>query len=169
MLESFVINLSQLETYVRTADFDRLYCALAGPLERMVRSEVRACDAVIEDACQMAWLQLLGHADRVRSSHALSWLATTAIHEARRLVRRADRDLPLEEVTAPAIAPGPEESVEFRERLASLRRLPERQQRMLWLRGLGPSYADIAVSTGCTLRTVERQVLRAQRTMRAAA
>lgn len=151
------------------ADFDRLYCALAESLERIVRREVRACDAVIEDACQVAWIQLLGHADGVHSSAALSWLATTAIHEAHRLLRRADRDLPLEEVSAPAIEPGPEESVELRERLASLRRLPERQQRMLWMRGLGLSYADIADSTGCTLRTVERQMLRAQRTMRAAA
>jgi RNA polymerase sigma factor (sigma-70 family) len=151
------------------ADFDRLYCALAGPLERIVRFEVPACDAVVDDACQIAWLQLLGHADTVRNSSALSWLATTAIHEAHRLLRRAERDLPLEETIVAAVAPGPEESVEFRERLASLRRLPERQQRMLWLRGLGLSYADIAVSTGCTRRTVERQVLRAQRAMRAAA
>ncbi len=40
---------------------------------------------------------------------------------------------------------------------------------MLWLHGIGLSYADIADSTGCTLRTVERQLLRAKRTMRAAA
>jgi RNA polymerase sigma factor (sigma-70 family) len=161
--------LSQLESYVQSADFDRLYGALAGQLERIVRAEVWDCDSVVEDACQTAWIQLLGHVGRVRSSSALSWLATTAIHEARKQLRRADRDMPLEEVAAPAGAPGPEESLELRERLASLGRLPARQQRMLWLRGLGLSYADIAVSTGCTLRTVERQVLRAQRTMRAAA
>lgn len=150
-------------------DFDRLYVALAGQLERIVRSQVWDCDAVVEDACQTAWIRLLDHAAGVRRSSVLSWLATTAIHEARRLLRRADRYVPLERVVAPALAPGPQESFEFRERLASLRRLPERQQRMLWLRGLGLSYADIASSTGCTERTVERQMLRAQRTIRAAA
>ena len=39
--------MSQLEFHVRVADFDRLYCALAGQLERIVRSEVPACDAVV--------------------------------------------------------------------------------------------------------------------------
>jgi RNA polymerase sigma factor (sigma-70 family) len=161
---------------VQDADFDRLYGALAARLERIVRSEVRACDAVIDDACQMAWLQLLRHGGQVRTSSVLSWLSTTAVHEALRLLRRDGRDVSLELASeeAPAlietaVAPGPEEAHELRERLDSLRRLPERQQRMLWLHGIGLSYADIADSTGCTLRTVERQLLRAKRTMRAAA
>ena len=161
---------------MQIADFDRLYGALAGQLERIVRSQVRACDAVIDDACQTAWIQLLSHDGRVRTSSLLSWLSTTAIHEALRLLRRAGRDLSLELASeeAPALietalAPGPDEALELRERLDSLRRLPERQQRMLWLHGIGLSYADIADSTGCTLRTVERQLLRAKRTMRAAA
>jgi RNA polymerase sigma factor (sigma-70 family) len=161
---------------VQLDDFDRLYCALASPLERIVRAEVRACDAVIDDACQTAWIQLLGHADQVRARSVLSWLATTAIHEALRLLRRAGRDLSLElafeeepGLIARVAAPGPEETLELRERLESLRRLPERQQRMVWLHGIGLSYADIAVNTGCTMRTVERQLMRAKRTMRAAA
>ena len=53
---------------MQIADFDRLYGALAGQLERIVRSQVRACDAVIDDACQTAWIQLLGHDGRVRTS-----------------------------------------------------------------------------------------------------
>jgi RNA polymerase sigma factor (sigma-70 family) len=161
---------------VQLGDFDRLYGALADRLERIVRSEVRACDAVIDDACQIAWIKLLGQAGRVRSGSVLSWLATTAIHEALRLLRRAGRDMSLESafeetptLIEEAAGPGPEETLELRERLESLRRLPERQQRMVWLHGFGLSYADIAVNTGCTMRTVERQLLRAKRTMRAAA
>ena len=168
--------MSQLDSYVQTADFDRLYGVLATQLERIVRSQVRACDAVIDDACQTAWIQLLGHDGQVRSSSVLAWLATTAIHEAFRLLRRSGRDVSLElaslqtpALIEAAVAPGPEEALEMRERLDSLRRLPERQQRMLWLHGIGLSYADIADSTGCTLRTVERQLLRAKRTLRAAA
>jgi RNA polymerase sigma factor (sigma-70 family) len=161
---------------VQLSDFDRLYCALASPLERIVRAEVRACDAVIDDACQIAWIQLLGHAGQVRTRSVLSWLATTAIHEALRLLRRAGRDLSLEltfeeepEMITRLAVPGPEETLELRERLQSLSRLPERQQRMVWLHGMGLSYADIALSTGCTMRTVERQLMRAKRSMRAAA
>ncbi len=161
---------------MKAEDFDRLYGTLAGQLERIVRSQVRACDAVIDDACQTAWIQLLSHDGRVRTSSVLSWLSTTAIHEAFRLLRRSGRDLSLELASEEtpalievAVVPGPDEAMELRERLDSLRRLPERQQRMLWLHGIGLSYADIADSTGCTPRTVERQLLRAKRTMRAAA
>jgi DNA-directed RNA polymerase specialized sigma24 family protein len=57
---------------------------------------------------------------------------------------------------------------EQRERLSSISLLPERQQRMLWLQGIGLSYADIAITTGCTTRTVERQLLRARRAIRQA-
>jgi DNA-directed RNA polymerase specialized sigma24 family protein len=64
--------------------------------------------------------------------------------------------------------PGPDELVEQRERLATIHHLPERQQRLLWLQGLGLSYAEMADSTGCTNRTVERQLLRAKRALKAA-
>ena len=40
---------------------------------------------------------------------------------------------------------------------------------MLWLQGIGLSYDDIAATTGCTNRTVERQLLRAKRTLRSGA
>jgi RNA polymerase sigma factor (sigma-70 family) len=58
---------------------------------------------------------------------------------------------------------------ERRERLASIRRLPQRQQQVLWLHALGLSYNEIARHTGCTTRTVERQLLRARRAVRSAA
>jgi RNA polymerase sigma factor (sigma-70 family) len=106
----------------------------------------------------------------------LSWLARTAIREAIRLVQRDGRELSLELAVeeGPHLAlvttePGPEEIAEQRERLRSIGSLPERQQRMLWLVGAGLSYADIARSTGSTERTVERQLVRARRTLRQAA
>jgi RNA polymerase sigma factor (sigma-70 family) len=58
---------------------------------------------------------------------------------------------------------------EERQRLVDLDRLPERQQRLVWLQGLGLSYVEMAEREGCTTRTVERQLLRARRTMRATA
>jgi RNA polymerase sigma factor (sigma-70 family) len=60
----------------------------------------------------------------------------------------------------------PSELVERRERLDGIRRLPERQQRVLWLHALGLSYGEIAAHEGCTTRTVERQLLRARQRAR---
>jgi RNA polymerase sigma factor (sigma-70 family) len=132
---------------------------------------VRAPDAVIEDACQFAWSRLVVHSGRVSSEGALSWLATTAVREALKLLRRDGRELSLEErlaygVTPAAPTPGPHEALEHRERLMTLRRLPQRQRQMLWLQAAGLSYAEIAGATGCTTRTVERQLLRAKRALR---
>lgn len=157
-------------------DIGELYLALSGRLEQIVRCGVRAPDSVIEDACQFAWGRLVDHADRVRRESALSWLATTAIHEAYKLIRRDGRELSLEAAVGQtgdsalsASTPGPHELLETRERLEAIRDLPERQQRLLWLHGLGLSYREMALYTGCTARTVERQLLRAKRTIRLAA
>ena len=77
-------------------DVDELYRALAGRLERIVRFDVRAPEPVVEDACQFAWSRLVDHCDRVRRETALSWLATTAVREAVRLIRRQARELSLD-------------------------------------------------------------------------
>jgi RNA polymerase sigma factor (sigma-70 family) len=154
---------------------DRLYAELSDRLLAIVRMKVRAPDAVIDDGCQYAWSQLLLNAGRVRTESALPWLTQTATREALRLLSLARRELSLDETCEHApdlistFAPGPEEVLEQRERLASLQRLPERQQRMLWLQGFGLSYEDIACTTGCTTRTVERQLLRARESIRLAA
>ena len=176
MLGSFVITLAQLDLHVESADLAQLYTSLAERLDRIVRQDVGAPDPVIEDACQYAWSRLAGEVGHVRSDGVLTWLARTAIREAIRLNRRDGRELSLELAIeeAPRMAlvthdPGPEELAEQRERLRSIGSLPERQQRMLWLVGAGLSYADIAHSTGDTQRTVERQLVRARRTLRRAA
>lgn len=152
-------------------DVGELYRTLAPELVQIVRGDIRASDAVIEDACQFAWTRLLHHAGRVRRDAVLSWLATTAVREAYKLIRRRDRDVSLEDIGGPApeTAPSPEELVELRERLKSIDSLPERQQRLLWLHAIGLSYTEISRHTGCTPRTVERQLLRAKRRIREAA
>jgi RNA polymerase sigma factor (sigma-70 family) len=135
---------------------------------------VRAPEPVIEDACQFAWGRLVHHAARVRRETALSWLAKTAVHEAFKLIRRDDRELSLdateeglERSALSSLAVGPETIAEHHERLAMLHTLPPRQQRMIWLHALGLSYGEIAIQTSCTVRTVERQLLRAKKTLRA--
>jgi RNA polymerase sigma factor (sigma-70 family) len=154
-------------------DVGELYGVLASRLEQIVRLDVRAPDVVIEDACQFAWSRLLHHRHRVRTDTVMPWLARTAVREAFKLLRRRGREVSLEaeidQAGEPAcrLAPAtPQELVEQRERLAEIGQLPERQQRALWLYAFGLSYAEIAVHEGCTLRTVERQLLRAQHRVR---
>lgn len=156
-------------------DVGALYAALSRRLEQIVRMDVRAPEPVIEDACSFAWIRLVHHADRVRREAALSWLARTAVREAFKLTRRENRELSLDaalegtdDSALRSRSPGPEDLFEQRERLARIRDLPERQQRLLWLHAMGFSYAEMAARDGLTRRTVERQLLRAKGSIRAA-
>jgi RNA polymerase sigma factor (sigma-70 family) len=161
-----MINRESDAMAVGVGDVGELYALLARRLEQIVRLGVRAPDAVIEDACQFAWSQLLHHRHRVHRETVMSWLVQTAVHEALKLLRRDRRELSLEEAAEEAIPATPIQLIECRERLAELDRLPERQQRAVWLHALGLNYAEIAVYEGCTTRTVERQLLRARQAIR---
>ncbi|MDQ6779286.1 MAG: sigma-70 family RNA polymerase sigma factor [Actinomycetota bacterium] len=150
-------------------DVDELYRLLAPRLRQIVRANVRANETVIEDACQVAWSQLLRYSEQVRRDTVLSWLATTAVREALKQLRRDRREVSLDaelersgELPGASGAPGPAEVVELRDRLGEVRRLPERQQRLVWMHAAGLTYVEIADRTGDTLRTVERQLLRAK-------
>ncbi len=46
--------------------------------------------------------------------------------------------------------------------------LPVRQRRVLWLKAIGFSYDEISTETGETVRTVQRQLLRARSAVRRA-
>jgi len=154
---------------VGALDVAELYATHASRLRKLVRLGVRAPEPVIEDACQFAWSRLFHHRARVRHEAALSWLVKTAVHEAFKLLRRESRELSLEALLEHAGDTRPlraavalDELVEQRARLALIGCLPERQQRLVWLQGLGLSYAEMAGETGATTRTVERQLLRAR-------
>jgi RNA polymerase sigma factor (sigma-70 family) len=106
----------------------------------------------------------------------LAWLVKTAVHEAFKLTGRGCREQSLDveldergEMHAPDPRPGPSELYDQRERLATLAALSTRQQRLLWLYGLGLSYDEIASRDGCTPRTVERHLQRARASLRASA
>ena len=80
-------------------------------LKEITAFNVRAPAPLIEDACQTAWLRLTRRRDELAPRAVLPWLVTTATREALRLVRRAERELPLDVLTEPrALAssqPGP--------------------------------------------------------------
>ena len=65
-------------------------------------------------------------------------------------------------MTTAAANPAPSRALELRERLAEIRRLPVRQQRVVMLHGFGYEYEEIAAVTGETRRTVARQLTRAR-------
>jgi DNA-directed RNA polymerase specialized sigma24 family protein len=155
------------------ADVVRLYVAFHRRLERMVGGCVRAPGALIEDACQVAWLSLIAYRERIDLGRAPGWLVQTAMHEALRLVALEDREDSLEEeleehveLAVMGTDPGPEVRVMGWQRVFSLTALPVRQQRLVWLRALGLSYEEIASHEHCTGRTVRRQLERAGRTLR---
>jgi RNA polymerase sigma factor (sigma-70 family) len=165
--------VENLDEGARPVDVGELYELLAKRLEQIVRLDVRAPDVVVEDACQFAWSRLVHHRHRVRRETVMSWLARTAVHEAVKLLRRDRRELSIDaapECAAPvAVAssfPPPHTLVERRERLKELQELSTRQQRVVWMHAFGLSYAEIAVHEGCTVRTVERQLLRARQRIR---
>lgn len=163
-----MLTADNVSTDAGVGDVGELYGLLARRLEQIVRVDVRAPDVVIEDACQVAWSRLLHHRDRVHRETVMSWLVRTAVHEAFKLLRREGRELSLEgaEDAVLRLEATPSELIECRERLAELGRLPERQQRAVWMHALGLNYAEIALRENCTVRTVERQLLRARQQIR---
>ena len=148
-------------------DVGRLYAEFSRHLEVLVRGDVRACDAVIEDACQLAWIQLVRHREYVALESAPRWLTRTAVREALRLLRHRQRECSLESLLAEAADTDDhsqaEDVLSQRERLLDVGFLPARQQRILWLKALGLSYDEVAAHEACTFRTVERQLGQARR------
>ncbi len=154
------------------AELDLLYRRCAVRLRDVVRRDASASEAVVDEACQVAWVRLVGY-PAVPPERTFGWLVTTAVREARRQAVRAQRDLSLEEASEgpdhaclPA-AEGPERMVEQRLRAQALDAVSARQRRLLWLQALGCSHEEIAALTGCTPRTVHRQIVRARARLRA--
>jgi RNA polymerase sigma factor (sigma-70 family) len=154
-----------------------LYAELQPQLVRILSSNVRAPQWVIDEACQSAWSAfLLSHRGEVEPGAELGWLSTAATRVALRVLRaeRARRRCegpPLTGGWAELLSVGPEgepeHRVELRERLAEVYRLPERQRRLVMLHGFGYEYEEIAAATGETRRTVQRQLARARQRLRA--
>jgi RNA polymerase sigma factor (sigma-70 family) len=150
-------------------DVQAMYRSVAPLVRALVVRNISAPDEVIEEACQVAWSRLVTHRREVAREAAVGWLATTAMRETLRALRACAHQLSLDDagptaavIELPERAPGPDRMLELREQLAEVRRLPVRQRQMLWLRGLGYDYNEIAARTGVTYRTVERQLHRAR-------
>jgi RNA polymerase sigma factor (sigma-70 family) len=152
-----------------------LYNELQPQLVRILTSNLQAPEWIVDDACQSAWSSLLAHSAGVVRGGELGWLSTTATRAALKLLRVEGRAASYEEPPPPidldefrVPVPDPELSLELRERLAEIKRLPVRQQRLVMLHGFGYEYDEIAAVTGETRRTIARQLTRARTQLRLA-
>lgn len=147
-------------------DEAQLYEHYARRLEQVVGSQVHSSHFVVEEACANAWMILL-RCQPARQT-AWAWLKVVAIREAWRLDRQQRRALPIDLLESePVNEGGVHERAEFHAELARLNHdLDARKRRILWLSVIGFTYVEIAEITGDSLRTVERQLLRARRTAR---
>lgn len=161
----------------------------ARPLRRAPRrapaldqAGVNAPEALIEDACQFAWTQLI-RTPPDRGPRLFGWLRTVAIHEAYRPSRAQRRETALEELVAPEANGGssPEgwealieglvdldTQLDAKRGLSVLASLPERQRRYLALLVAGYRYQEIVELAGVTYTNVNKHLTRARASVRRA-
>jgi RNA polymerase sigma factor (sigma-70 family) len=140
-----------------------------------VRLLVRTSQANVEDACSFAFLQLLRYQpDR---EHLYGWLLRTATREAIKSDQRARRTvaLPTGGDDDRAAEPADDRArPELRDELlaaldvVAAAAMTARERRIVGLHAAGLSYTKISNVTGYSERTVERQLLRDRRKLRAA-
>lgn len=141
--------------------------------ERLVRSVQRALGVsrqIAEDACAIAWFQLL----RTQPERAaiFAWLRVVATREAIRLARSQGRDLQLDEYTPGAPTSyrdrrvDPQLAAEVREALQLVRSLSARQIEIFSLHVAGFSYDEISGMTGYSWTAVNRHMARARSRLR---
>jgi hypothetical protein len=143
-------------TTARTQEIAAFYARYASRLQRIVSAKVNAPAQTIEDACRNAWATLLRREDVTLDERGAAWLATVAIHEGWRLMRRGDvpagamrpgmpegRELPELASDEPSADEQALARIEHAERVADLRTLKARECRDLYLQALGYRYNEI--------------------------
>lgn len=154
----------------RAAQLAALYAAFAEHLEAWTASRVQADRAVVQDACQFAWVTAAtrAHVD-LSGVRVHGWLRVTALREAWRLA--AQEGLALEAAPEPTgglddVALIAIERVADRQRRQHFERLPAGQRQVLVLQAAGYRYTEIAELTGLTWRQVDRRLARGRARLR---
>jgi len=162
------------EAVARREAVAAFYARESGRLMARVTAELAGNRALAEDACQTAWLALLGREDVALDASGGAWLHAVALTAGARAAR--GRDVPAQPVLDHEAGRAAEESepcervVELEElagRRARLLSVAARQRTLLGLQGLGLSYEEISELTGDSYRTVQRQLLRGRAALRA--
>jgi RNA polymerase sigma factor (sigma-70 family) len=148
-------------------DEGELFARHHATLHARVARWVNTSSANVDDACAIAWLQLVRC--QPRSETALSWLTTVAIREAVRLDRGHRRVCHIDvEVLGNRNVLDPQPQRDALDALDALAGLPERQRRLAALQAAGFTYDEIAQLTGCTRTAVDRHLRRAHEGLRQA-
>jgi RNA polymerase sigma factor (sigma-70 family) len=148
----------------RRGDEEVLYRQHHEALVRMVCSRLRVSHEVAEDAVSFAWMQLVR--TQPRRENVVGWLYTVAKYEVFATMRRAQREVTVEELP-PMAAPGSvERIVEARETMVSLRGLKSHQRLVLIMKAEGFSYNEIAALTGKTYTWVNRHLTEGRKAAR---
>lgn len=122
-----------------------------------------------EDLVQEAWVRMSGHAGREVVSNPEAFLMRTALNlsiDVHRARRAQGDEVALDDVVLADVAPGVEDVLLGRERMARmsacLGRLPERTRGIFLAHRLdGRSYTDIARELGISVNAVEKHVTKA--------
>jgi RNA polymerase sigma factor (sigma-70 family) len=157
---------------LQLGDEAELYARYAPRLVRIVARQVRTSSANVEDACSHAWLQMLRY--QPARETLLSWLVRTGTREAVKLDRRARRGELFDGQAESESLNSHSRPIDLRLDLLAARdaiadaRLRPREVELLAAHLAGYSYTEIAAAKDITLRTVERQLLRAKHKLCAA-
>ena len=125
-------------------------------------------DAVVDDACSYAWLQLM-RCQPERGDTLFAWLRTVAIREGWRLAQREQRDAHLELIpdwTDRIAGDTLDDATDARDALRRLAALPHPQRACLQLIVSGHSYDDVCRRTGRSYSNVNKQLVKARRRLR---
>jgi RNA polymerase sigma factor (sigma-70 family) len=159
------------------AEAERLFRDHGDGLVRAIRRRLRCGDALAEDACAFAWLQLWRTRPASRE-RIFGWLYVVALHEGLRLLRACARELSAEDrpgtdgyaassleqrIADPHTT---ELSIEARDALHALASLKPRQRGALTLKAAGYSYREIADLLGVTYTYVNRHLTEGRRAVR---
>ena len=158
----------------RRAQIADLFLRHGATVRGLVAAHVSDAPGIVDDACQSAWERLCTHTEvDLTRTGVIRWLVVTATREAWRRARL--REVPVggwlaepdeRELPEPAgPTSDPFELVLARERYVEcvglLAKLTARERRFLGLHAIGLNYREIADVDDASLRTVERQILRA--------
>lgn len=152
---------------VRRADpgaWDALVERFAGRVWAVARAH-RLSDADAKDVSQVTWLRLVTHIDTIREPERVgAWLATTARNECLRVLRKAGREVPVDDDRefegTEGTDPPPESRLVAQERdfvlWKALRQLSGTCQRLLrvLMADPEPTYSEVSAALGMAIGSI---------------
>jgi RNA polymerase sigma factor (sigma-70 family) len=145
-------------------DAAELFRAEHERLVGLVEGRLGVSHEVAEDACSLAWLQLLRRPPR--RENVVGWLYQVAKYETFAILRRYRSEAELGAAPEPTFYGEHLDAVVAKQELSLLARLKPQQRLVLWLRGEGYSYEQIQHATGKSYTWVNRHLTEGRAALR---